>query len=189
MAPRPGRRHQPRRGADHPRGRRPLFAEGRQAALGRGRARADQQDAVAVARRQRPRLSRGRFRQVKAVYREQIDALVEGGVDFILIETIFDTLNAKAAIMAALEAEQALGRELPMMISMTLTDLSGRNLSGHTVEAFWASRAPCPAADHRPQLLVRRGAAAAASRGAGGGRRHAGHGLSQRRPAQRARRI
>jgi 5-methyltetrahydrofolate--homocysteine methyltransferase len=79
------------------------------------------------------------FDQVKAVYREQIDALVEGGVDFILIETIFDTLNAKAAIMAALEAEQALGRELPLMISMTLTDLSGRNLSGHTVEAFWAS--------------------------------------------------
>ncbi|HVM22899.1 MAG TPA: homocysteine S-methyltransferase family protein [Sphingomicrobium sp.] len=79
------------------------------------------------------------FDQVKTVYREQIDALVEGGVDFILIETIFDTLNAKAAIMATLEAEQALGRELPLMISMTLTDLSGRNLSGHTVEAFWAS--------------------------------------------------
>jgi 5-methyltetrahydrofolate--homocysteine methyltransferase len=79
------------------------------------------------------------FDQVKDVYREQIDALVEGGVDFILIETIFDTLNAKAAIMATLEAEQALGRELPLMISMTLTDLSGRNLSGHTVEAFWAS--------------------------------------------------
>jgi 5-methyltetrahydrofolate--homocysteine methyltransferase len=79
------------------------------------------------------------FEQVKAVYREQIDALVGGGVDFVLIETIFDTLNAKAAIMAALEAEQALGRELPLMISMTLTDLSGRNLSGHTVEGFWAS--------------------------------------------------
>jgi 5-methyltetrahydrofolate--homocysteine methyltransferase len=79
------------------------------------------------------------FDQVKAVYREQIDALAAGGVDFILIETIFDTLNAKAAIVAALEAGQALGRELPLMISMTLTDLSGRNLSGHTVEAFWAS--------------------------------------------------
>jgi len=79
------------------------------------------------------------FDQVKAVYREQIDALVEGGVDFILVETIFDTLNAKAAIMATLEAEQALSRALPLMISMTLTDLSGRNLSGHTVEAFWAS--------------------------------------------------
>ena len=79
------------------------------------------------------------FDTVKAVYREQVDALVEGGVDFILVETVFDTLNAKAAIMATLEAEQALGRELPLMVSMTLTDLSGRNLSGHTVEAFWAS--------------------------------------------------
>ena len=79
------------------------------------------------------------FDTVKSVYREQIDALVEGGVDFVLIETVFDTLNCKAAIMAALEAEQTLGRELKMMISMTLTDLSGRNLSGHTVEGFWAS--------------------------------------------------
>ena len=78
------------------------------------------------------------YDQVKTVYREQVDALIDGGVDFILVETIFDTLNAKAAIMATLEAEQALGRELPLMISMTLTDLSGRNLSGHTVEAFWA---------------------------------------------------
>jgi len=79
------------------------------------------------------------FEEVKAVYREQIDALVEGGIDFVLIETVFDTLNCKAAIMAALEAERELGRDLPIMISMTLTDLSGRNLSGHTVEGFWAT--------------------------------------------------
>src|SRR4029453_15717869 len=79
------------------------------------------------------------FAEMKSVYREQIDALVEGGIDFVLIETVFDTLNCKAAIMAALEGERALGRDLPMMISMTLTDLSGRNLSGHTVEGFWAS--------------------------------------------------
>jgi 5-methyltetrahydrofolate--homocysteine methyltransferase len=79
------------------------------------------------------------FDQMKAVYREQVEALADGGIDFVLVETVFDTLNAKAAIMATLEAEQALGRELPLMISMTLTDLSGRNLSGHTVEAFWAS--------------------------------------------------
>jgi 5-methyltetrahydrofolate--homocysteine methyltransferase len=77
------------------------------------------------------------FDYLKDVYRDQVDALVEGGVDFILIETVFDTLNAKAAVMAVLEAQEALGRDLPMMISMTLTDLSGRNLSGHTVEAFW----------------------------------------------------
>ena len=71
------------------------------------------------------------------VYREQIEALVEGGVDFILIETVFDTLNAKAGVVAVRVAEEKLGRDIPMMISMTLTDLSGRNLSGHTVEAFW----------------------------------------------------
>ena len=77
------------------------------------------------------------FDTLKDVYREQIDALLEGGVDFILIETVFDTLNAKAGIMAVLEAQDALGRDVPIMMSMTLTDLSGRNLSGHTVEAFW----------------------------------------------------
>lgn len=77
------------------------------------------------------------FDYLKDVYRDQIDALVEGGADFILIETVFDTLNAKAGIKAAIEAGEALGRDLPIMMSMTLTDLSGRNLSGHTVEAFW----------------------------------------------------
>ena len=77
------------------------------------------------------------FDYLKDVYREQIDALVEGGIDFVLIETVFDTLNAKAGVMAAIEAGEALRRDLPIMLSMTLTDLSGRNLSGHTVEAFW----------------------------------------------------
>ncbi|MBB3940639.1 5-methyltetrahydrofolate--homocysteine methyltransferase [Novosphingobium fluoreni] len=71
------------------------------------------------------------------VYLEQARALVEGGADFILIETVFDTLNAKAGIMAVRKLEAELGREVPIMLSMTLTDLSGRNLSGHTVEAFW----------------------------------------------------
>jgi len=71
------------------------------------------------------------------VYREQAAALVAGGADFILIETVFDTLNAKASIMAVKQLERELGREIPIMLSMTLTDLSGRNLSGHTVEAFW----------------------------------------------------
>ena len=77
------------------------------------------------------------FDEVKEVYREQAAALVEGGSDFILIETVFDTLNCKAAIMAVKELEREIGREVPVMISLTLTDLSGRNLSGHTVEAFW----------------------------------------------------
>ena len=79
------------------------------------------------------------FDYLKNVYREQCDALIEGGVDFLLIETIFDTLNAKCAAMAAQEAADACGRDVPLMISMTITDMAGRNLSGHTVEAFWAA--------------------------------------------------
>ncbi len=91
-----------------------------------------------------PRVSDPGYREVdfdgvKSVYREQIDALIAGGVDIILIETVFDTLNAKAAAFAVAEAGDDLGREVPLMLSMTLTDLAGRNLSGQTVEAFWAS--------------------------------------------------
>ena len=77
------------------------------------------------------------FDDIVATYREQAAALIEGGVDFILIETVFDTLNCKAAIMAVKQLERDLGRDIPVMISLTLTDLSGRNLSGHTVEGFW----------------------------------------------------
>src|SRR5215212_217283 len=75
------------------------------------------------------------FDQVKAAYAEQIAALAEGGVDLLLIETIFDTLNAKAAIAAARE----IAPQLPLWISVTIVDLSGRTLSGQTVEAFWTS--------------------------------------------------
>ena len=77
------------------------------------------------------------FDTVASVYREQAAALIEGGADFILVETVFDTLNAKAAIYGIKQLEAELGRDVPLMLSMTLTDLSGRNLSGHTVEAFW----------------------------------------------------
>ena len=76
---------------------------------------------------------------LKDVYREQMEALLDGGVDFILIETVFDTLNCKAGIMAAIEAGQARGVEVPLMLSFTITDMSGRNLAGHTVESFWAA--------------------------------------------------
>ena len=135
-----GRRHQPRGGADR-RARSPTVIRKATASRAGSRARSGRPTRPCRCRPTStiPAYREVDFDRVKAVYREQIDALVEGGVDFILIETIFDTLNAKAAIMATLEAEQALGRELPLMISMTLTDLSGRNLSGHTVEAFWAS--------------------------------------------------
>jgi len=75
------------------------------------------------------------FDEVKAAYAEQIAALADGGVDLLLIETIFDTLNAKAAIAAAHETAP----ELPLWISVTVVDMSGRTLSGQTVEAFWTS--------------------------------------------------
>ena len=75
------------------------------------------------------------FDQVRAGYAEQIAALREGGADLLMIETIFDTLNAKAAIMAARDAAP----DLPLWLSATITDLSGRTLSGQTIEAFWNS--------------------------------------------------
>jgi 5-methyltetrahydrofolate--homocysteine methyltransferase len=79
------------------------------------------------------------FEELATAYSEQARALIEGGVDVILIETVFDTLNAKAAGFAVKETFDALGVELPLMISGTVTDLSGRNLSGQTPEAFWYS--------------------------------------------------
>ncbi len=79
------------------------------------------------------------FDALREAYAEQVRALVEGGVHAILIETIFDTLNAKAAIVATREVFDSLGIELPTLISVTITDRSGRTLSGQTVEAFWAS--------------------------------------------------
>jgi 5-methyltetrahydrofolate--homocysteine methyltransferase len=79
------------------------------------------------------------FDQVREAYREQAAALIEGGVDVLLIETIFDTLMAKAAIVAVQEVQEELGTELPLMLSVTITDQSGRTLSGQTLEAFWIS--------------------------------------------------
>ncbi|MEY2408170.1 MAG: 5-methyltetrahydrofolate--homocysteine methyltransferase [Verrucomicrobiota bacterium] len=79
------------------------------------------------------------FRQLCQAYREQIEALIDGGVDLLLVETIFDTLNAKAALFSVSEVFEARGVRLPVMISGTITDLSGRTLTGQTVEAFWNS--------------------------------------------------
>jgi len=79
------------------------------------------------------------FDELVVAYGEQTRALIEGGVDAILIETIFDTLNAKAAGFAVRQAFDETGVELPLMLSGTVTDLSGRNLSGQTPEAFWYS--------------------------------------------------
>ncbi|CUX11047.1 MULTISPECIES: methionine synthase [Rhizobium/Agrobacterium group] len=79
------------------------------------------------------------FDDLRIAYGEQIDGLIDGGADIILIETIFDTLNAKAAIFACEERFEAKGIRLPVMISGTITDLSGRTLSGQTPSAFWNS--------------------------------------------------
>ena len=79
------------------------------------------------------------FDALKVDYIESTKALIEGGVDIILIETVFDTLNAKAAIFAVKEVFKELGYELPIMISGTITDASGRTLTGQTAEAFWNS--------------------------------------------------
>ena len=87
----------------------------------------------------RPEYRAVTFAQVLAAYREQIQALLEGGVDLLLIETIFDTLNAKAALVAAAEVFDEVGFRLPVFISATITDASGRTLSGQTVAAFYHS--------------------------------------------------
>lgn len=87
------------------------------------------------------------FDTLAAAYTEQIAGLMDGGVDILLIETIFDTLNAKAAIFALHEEFERQGRTLPVMISGTIVDQSGRTLSGQTTEAFWISVA------HTPELL------------------------------------
>jgi 5-methyltetrahydrofolate--homocysteine methyltransferase len=79
------------------------------------------------------------FDELRAAYTEQVLGLIEGGADIILIETIFDTLNAKAAGFATLEAFEEKGVRLPIMLSGTITDRSGRTLSGQTAEAFWYS--------------------------------------------------
>jgi len=79
------------------------------------------------------------FDRVRDAYVEQVRGLIDGGVDLLLVETIFDTLNAKAALAAIADVAEARGTALPVMISVTITDASGRTLSGQTVEAFWTS--------------------------------------------------
>lgn len=79
------------------------------------------------------------FDELAAAYKEAAEGLIEGGCDLILVETVFDTLNAKAALFAVDELFEAMGLRLPVMVSGTITDLSGRNLSGQTAEAFWNS--------------------------------------------------
>ncbi len=87
----------------------------------------------------RPEYRAVTFDELKIAYHEQVKALIEGGVDILLVETIFDTLNAKAALFAIEEVKEELQVDIPVMVSGTITDASGRTLSGQTVEAFLIS--------------------------------------------------
>lgn len=84
------------------------------------------------------------FEDLRAAYRQQVEALLDGGADILLVETVFDTLNAKAAIYAIEEVKEERGIEVPIMVSGTITDASGRTLSGQTVEAFLISISHIP---------------------------------------------
>jgi 5-methyltetrahydrofolate--homocysteine methyltransferase len=79
------------------------------------------------------------FDELYAAYEEQVRGMLDGGVDILMVETIFDTLNSKAGILACLNVMESRGISLPLMISVTITDRSGRTLSGQTVDAFWTS--------------------------------------------------
>src|SRR5262249_4953297 len=79
------------------------------------------------------------FDQLKKTYYDQAEALLAGGVDLFAVETVFDTLNAKAALFAIAELFERLGKTIPLLVSGTVTDKSGRTLSGQTVEAFLTS--------------------------------------------------
>ena len=84
------------------------------------------------------------FNELRIAYKQQVEALIDGGVDVLLVETIFDTLNAKAALFAIEEVKDERNLEIPIMVSGTITDASGRTLSGQTVEAFLASISHIP---------------------------------------------
>ena len=140
------------------------------------------------------------FDEVKDAFKEQVRGLIDGGCDLLLLETIFDTLNAKAAIVGIEELYEerqsaigdrrsAIEARLPLMISVTVTDRSGRTLSGQTIDAFWTTIAHAQAVQRRDQLRPRRARHAVVHRGAG-----ADCGLlhqlpSQRRAAERVRRV
>jgi methionine synthase I (cobalamin-dependent) len=122
------------------------------------------------------------YDELVEAYSEQARGLIEGGADVLLIETIFDTLNAKAAGFAALTVFDEMGVELPLLISGTITDRSGRTLSGQTPEGLLLLHAAPQALCARPQLCARRRADAPLHRRDRCRRRHARHRLPQRRP-------
>ncbi|RAJ14551.1 homocysteine S-methyltransferase family protein [Olleya aquimaris] len=92
----------------------------------------------------RPEFRAVTFDELRVAYKQQVEALIDGGVDVLLVETIFDTLNAKAALFAIEEVKEARNIDIPIMVSGTITDASGRTLSGQTVEAFLTSVSHIP---------------------------------------------
>lgn len=92
----------------------------------------------------RPEFRAITFEELRVAYKEQVEALIDGGVDVLLVETIFDTLNAKAALFAIEEVKEERNIDIPIMVSGTITDASGRTLSGQTVEAFLTSVSHIP---------------------------------------------
>jgi len=88
------------------------------------------------------------FDELRIAYKQQVEALIDGGADILLVETVFDTLNAKAALFAIEEVKEEKDIDVPIMISGTITDASGRTLSGQTAEAFLIS------ISHIPMLSV-----------------------------------
>jgi 5-methyltetrahydrofolate--homocysteine methyltransferase len=92
----------------------------------------------------RPEYRAVTFNELRVAYKQQVEALLDGGVDLLLVETIFDTLNAKAALFAIDEVQEERNIEIPIMVSGTITDASGRTLSGQTVEAFLTSVSHIP---------------------------------------------
>jgi len=92
----------------------------------------------------RPEFRAVTFDELRLAYKQQVEALIDGGVDLLLVETIFDTLNAKAALFAIEEVKEEQNIDIPIMVSGTITDASGRTLSGQTVEAFLTSISHVP---------------------------------------------
>lgn len=93
---------------------------------------------------ERPEYRAITFKELRVAYKQQVEALIDGGVDVLLVETIFDTLNAKAALFAIEEVKEETQIDIPIMVSGTITDASGRTLSGQTVEAFLTSISHIP---------------------------------------------
>ena len=129
------------------------------------------------------------FDELRSAYAEQVEGLLEGGADLLLIETIFDTLNAKAAIAAIADVTEARGTSVPVMISGTITDRSGRLLSGQTPAGVLEFGAPRRAVHDRAQLRAWRQGDARPHRRDRPHRRYACVRLPQCRPAQRIRAL